>query len=41
MINDTAKNAVSANATGIIDVPCTRSVVETADRLELLLKAAL
>lgn len=39
MINDTAKNATATNATGIIDLPCSRSVVETADRLESLLKA--
>ncbi|HXP62640.1 MAG TPA: DUF302 domain-containing protein [Dongiaceae bacterium] len=39
MTNDTAKNALAANATGIIDLVCSRSVVETDARLESLLKA--
>ena len=39
MTNHTAKNATATNATGIIDLPCSRLVVETADRLESLLKA--
>ena len=39
MINDTAKKAAATNATGIIDLVCSRSVVETDARLESLLKA--
>jgi uncharacterized protein (DUF302 family) len=35
----TAKKATKANAHGIIDLPCSRSVIETVDRLESLLKA--
>jgi uncharacterized protein (DUF302 family) len=38
MSNDTAKNAISPKANGIIDLPCNRSVAEIADRLESLLK---
>jgi uncharacterized protein (DUF302 family) len=39
MINDTAKNAITTNGTGIIDLASNRSVVETLDRVESLLKA--
>jgi uncharacterized protein (DUF302 family) len=39
MINETAKNAIATNTNGIIDLACNRSVVETVDRLESLLKA--
>ncbi len=39
MSNETARNALTANGAGIIDLPCSRSVVETVDRLESLLKA--
>jgi uncharacterized protein (DUF302 family) len=39
MANETAKNAFTANSNGIIDLACNRSVVETVDRLESLLKA--
>src|SRR5277367_3843941 len=35
----TGKNATNANAVGMIDLPCTRSVIDTVDRLESLLKA--
>lgn len=38
MSNDTARNAGTINATGIIDLTCNRSVVDTADYLESLLK---
>ncbi len=39
MTNDPAKNEITAPARGIVDLACNRSVVETADRLESLLKA--
>src|ERR1700689_1750589 len=39
MIDEMAKNAFTANARGIIDLPCNRPVVETVDRLESFLKA--
>jgi uncharacterized protein (DUF302 family) len=38
MIDEPAKDAITANANGIIDLACSRSVVETADRLESLLR---
>src|SRR5271157_466786 len=39
MINDPAKKALAAQATGIIDLVCSGSVAETDARLESLLKA--
>jgi uncharacterized protein (DUF302 family) len=39
MINDSEKNATITNANGIIDAACNRSVHQTVDRLESLLKA--
>ena len=38
MIDEPAKDAITANAHGIIDLACSQSVVETADRLESLLR---
>jgi uncharacterized protein (DUF302 family) len=38
MMNEAEKNAMTTNANGIIDLACNRSVLETADRLEALLK---
>jgi uncharacterized protein (DUF302 family) len=39
VINESAKNAMTTNANGIIDLACSRPVVETVERLESLLKA--
>ena len=38
MSSETAKNAITPNASGIIDLPCSRSVPKTVDQLESLLK---
>jgi uncharacterized protein (DUF302 family) len=39
MINEPVKNENTPNAAGIIDLACSRSVAETVDHLESLLKA--
>jgi uncharacterized protein (DUF302 family) len=38
-MNETGKNAMTTQTTGVIDLACNRSVVETVERLESLLKA--
>jgi pyruvate/2-oxoglutarate dehydrogenase complex dihydrolipoamide dehydrogenase (E3) component/uncharacterized protein (DUF302 family) len=37
--HETGKNAITPNATGVVDLPCNRSVVEVVDHLESLLEA--